>query len=181
MYRFPSFISRVSKESKRGGISSPRLRRALRIELELMCYDVVNLIYFIVLFALVTITLIRLPRLIGDIPSFESLSEAVEVAKMHLERSTCRFMEFVFITFIWETYVVIIRVLFYAMFIPAASFATLLHLLFREVFGSNLRFLISGGLWHVFNSTCDHVASEQLFYPRIKYSYEYVHSNNNYS
>jgi len=147
VYRFPKFISRVSKESKRGGISSPRVRRALRIELELMCYDVINLIYFIVLFAMVTITLIRLPRLIGDIPSFESLPEAVEVAKMHLERSLAELWTLFSLLFIWETYVVIVRVLFYAILVPAASFATLLHLLFRKVFGSNLRFLISGGLW----------------------------------
>ena len=146
-YRFPNLVRRLAIHNRRGGINSTRLRWVLRQELTGMLYDVLNCIHFCGLFTLVAITIIRFPRFIGDIPSCTSLSNAILVARTHFRKAISDLWQLFSLLFVWDTYVIITRVVFYAIFVPAASFANLLHLLFRKHAGNGLRFLISGVLW----------------------------------
>ena len=146
-YRFPNLVGRLAVHYRRGGISSTRLRLVLKEELRGLCDDILHCIHFCGLFTLVAITIVRFPRFIGDIPSCTSLPDAIVVAQTHLRKAIADLWQLFSLLFVWDTYVVIIRVVFYAIFVPAASFASLLHMISRKHAGKGLRFLISGLLW----------------------------------
>ena len=146
-YRFPNLVRRLAMHNRRGGINSTRLRWVLRQELTSMLNDILNCIHFCALFTLVAITIVRFPRFVGDIPSCTSLSDAILVARTHFRKAISDLWQLFSLLFVWDTYVIITRVVFYAIFVPAASFANLLHLLFRKHAGNGLRFVISGVLW----------------------------------
>ena len=149
LYRLPNIARRYVVFAQNGGLTAKRCRFILREQLLLFANDLLDLSLFLLYFVFVAATIIRFPQLITEVPKFKSLKEAKYVAQHNLAMAILEAYKLLSLAFVWHTYVVAVRVVFYAILVPAASFATLLHVSCKTCISPVTRFIISGVLWLV--------------------------------